>query len=176
VNCSLPPPDPTPIDLAAARILNFHTSYARRLVDDVPDHVLAERPAPGMNHAAFLLGHLAFAADQSLALLGRPCRMGDDASRRRFGWRVELSLKREDYPAKTVLLANLADAHDRLARACLEAPADLLAGPHPLDDWAETLPTRRDVLVYTMTGHAATHLGQLSAWRRAMGYPPARYP
>jgi len=36
------------------------------------------------------------------------------------------------------------------------------------------LPTRGDLLAHILTTHEATHLGQLSAWRRQLGFPPVR--
>src|SRR5688500_13142155 len=53
-------------------IYNFYLGYAHQLVADVPDERLAEQPVPGraMNHAAFILGHLAWSNDHAVTLLG----------------------------------------------------------------------------------------------------------
>jgi uncharacterized damage-inducible protein DinB len=34
-------------------------------------------------------------------------------------------------------------------------------------------PTVGDQMVFMMTAHEMDHLGQMAAWRRAMGLPPA---
>lgn len=38
---------------------NLNLGYAKRLVADIPDDKMAIQPAPGINHAAWVLGHLA---------------------------------------------------------------------------------------------------------------------
>ena len=38
---------------------SLNLGYAKRLVADIPDGAMALQPAPGMNHAAWVLGHLA---------------------------------------------------------------------------------------------------------------------
>ena len=42
---------------------NLNLGYAKRFVADIPDDTMALQPAPGMNHAASVLGHLAYTAD-----------------------------------------------------------------------------------------------------------------
>jgi len=41
-----------------------------------------------------------------------------------------------------------------------------------LDHWAEEVGITARVLQYLMVFHEAEHLGQLAAWRRAMGLGP----
>ena len=50
----------------------FLVSYCRMLVGDVADERLAEQPLPGVNHPAWILGHLAFSADRACSLLDAP--------------------------------------------------------------------------------------------------------
>ena len=40
-----------------------NVDYARRLVDDLAEDQMAAQPAPGMNHAAWVLGQLAYVFD-----------------------------------------------------------------------------------------------------------------
>ena len=50
----------------------FNLWYGQHLVADIPDEQLAEQPAEGCNHPAWVLGHLAAIADLGLHLLGKP--------------------------------------------------------------------------------------------------------
>ena len=50
----------------------FGSAYLAKLVAATPDERLAEQPAPGMNHMAWTLGHLAVAYDYVAKCLGQP--------------------------------------------------------------------------------------------------------
>jgi hypothetical protein len=47
---------------------------AQRLSADIPDDTMVVQPAPGMNHAAWVLGHLACTADMLGDMLGSAWR------------------------------------------------------------------------------------------------------
>lgn len=51
------------------KVNRFLVSYCRMLVEDIADERLAEQPLPGVNHPAWILGHLAFSADRASSLL-----------------------------------------------------------------------------------------------------------
>jgi hypothetical protein len=152
---------------------DFALTYANKLVADIPDDQLAAQPVPGraMNHAAFLLGHLAWANDNGAALLGLP-RAHDDAWKDLFGMGARPLPDRARYPDKATLLAALAAAHARLADAVANATPEALAQPAP-ERMRRMFPTVGHMLAGLMTAHYANHNGQLSAWRRAMGFPSA---
>lgn len=48
----------------------MNLGYSQRLVADIPDGKMAVQTAPGMNHAARVLGHLACTADMLGAMMG----------------------------------------------------------------------------------------------------------
>ena len=50
----------------------FTMGYARLLAEDIDDARFAEQPAPGLNHPAWILGHLAICTDYAAGLLGLP--------------------------------------------------------------------------------------------------------
>ncbi len=153
-----------------ATILNsfrFNLMYAQRLVDDVPDDKWCAQPAGIPNHPAWVIGHLAVTSDFALKSLG-----GSPACPEAWG---ELFANgttpvadAAKYPDKATLLQALEDGHGRVA-AALEGATDaqltakLETGPK------ELFPTVGDLASFIMMGHEATHLGQLSAWRRAAG-------
>ena len=147
--------------------------YSQKLVADVADEQMCAQPVLGrvMNHPAFLLGHLAWAAgDVGANFLGLPpaCPAG---WKELFGMGCQPLADRSRYPSKDVLLKALEDGHTRLADAAMKASPETLAQPAP-ERARERFPTIGALLAGLMTSHHASHNGQLSAWRRAMGLPP----
>ena len=149
----------------------FNLVYAQKIVADIPDERLAEQPVPGrvMNHAAFLLGHLAWANDNGVRVTGRPAQL-PVRWKELFAMGNQPQGDRSLYPPKAELLAALEGAHARLAEAFLSAPDELLAQPGP-ERLRVRFPTNGHLLIGLLTSHAASHNGQMSAWRRAMGWP-----
>jgi len=153
----------------------FHLNlwYSQKLVADVAEEQMCAQPVAGrvMNHPAFLLGHLAWAAgDVAAGFVGLPpgCPEG---WKELFGMGATPLADRSRYPSKAVLLQTLEDAHARLADAVPKAAPEVLAAPAPERARAR-FPTVGAMLLGLMTSHEASHNGQLSAWRRAMGLPP----
>ena len=146
--------------------------YTQKLVADVPDEHMCAQPVAGrvLNHAAFLLGHLAWSADEAAAdQLGLP-RACPAGWKDLFGIGARPLPDRSRYPSKAELLQALADAHARLGDAVTKAPPEVLNRP-PAEVFRDRCPTVGALLAVWMTTHEATHNGQLSAWRRAMGLP-----
>ena len=147
---------------------NLSLAYAQRLVADVPDEMMAFQPASGMNHAAWVLGHLACTGDMFGGLIGiRPVCPSEWQPL--FDWNstpVAVSLR---YPSKGDLLAALEAVHSGIAAALPAVPASRWAEPMPIDEIRGLLPTLGDGFVFVMTAHENMHLGQLSAWRRVQG-------
>jgi len=59
--------------------------------------------------------------------------------------------------------------HIRLAKALSNAEPAFLAQPHPNEKRRGHFPTVGDFAIFLMTAHEMDHLGQIAAWRRAMG-------
>lgn len=147
---------------------NLNLGYAKRLVADIPDDTMAVQPAPGMNHAAWVLGHLACTADMLGAMIGvTPACPPDWAAL--FDWNSSPSSDASRYPAKATLLKALEDAHAGIAAALPHIPAARWAETTPLEAVRGFLPTMGDCFVFVMAAHENMHLGQVSAWRRAQG-------
>ena len=95
---------------------NLNLGYAKRLVADVSDDKMALQPAPEMNHAAWVLGHLACTADMLGAMVGvKPVCPPEWTAL--FDWNSSPSSDASEYPAKSVLLKALEDAHAGVAAA-----------------------------------------------------------
>jgi hypothetical protein len=146
----------------------MNLGYAKRLVADIPDDRMALQPAPEMNHAAWVLGHLACTADMLGAMIGaKPVCPTDWASR--FDWNSTPSSDAARYPAKAALLQALEDAHAAIAAALPSIPEFRWQEATPLEAVRGFLPTLGDCFVFVMAAHENMHLGQLSAWRRVQG-------
>lgn len=152
---------------------HFALDYTRKLAAGVPDDRWAGQPAPGatMNHAAWTIGHLAWANDNMVRRLGRAPAL-DDAWRGLFGMGTAPLPDRSAYPSGAVLLGELEAAHARLAEAVAAAPPEVFAAPPAEERMRARFPTVGIMTAGLMTAHHASHNGQLSAWRRAMGFPP----
>lgn len=156
-----------------APLLNTWTmnlGYAKRLVTEIPDTQMAFQPARGMNHAAWVLGHLACTADMLGGMLGvKPTCPPEWVPL--FDWNSTPSSDMSVYPSKATLLKALEDAHAAIAAALPGVPASRWADETPVEAVRGFLPTLGDCFVFVMAAHENMHLGQLSAWRRAQGMP-----
>ena len=149
----------------------FTLMYGQKLVADVDDGRMCEQPVAGrvMNHAAFVIGHLAWAGDNGVVMLGRPSEI-DPVWKTLFSTGAKPSEDRSLYPAKAALLAALEASHGRLAAAWAQATPETLSQP-TLERMRRMYATVGQMVAGLMTAHESVHLGQLSAWRRAVGLP-----
>ena len=122
-----------------------------------------------MNHPAWQIGHLAFAADGVCELVGGGAKKLDKRWAETYGMGSKPVADRGKYAAKSDLLGTLDEARGRLARAFAEASEAHLKSPNPFAPLAAGLPTVEHAAVFFMVCHEGTHLGQLAAWRKGAG-------
>jgi len=153
----------------------MNMDHCRRLLDGVPDQRMTGQPVAGMNHVAWIVGHLV----HSFEMIGGELQIKPWLPQ---GWATLFgtgnwpSPMGESYPSKTELVAALDDGQRRIVDA-LNAMTDKdLDGPLPDERHRHVFPTLGSAVLHILTVHAATHVGQLSAWRRAMGLSPAADP
>jgi hypothetical protein len=151
--------------LAAFR---FTLGYAEKLAADLSDEELAVQPHAGMNHAAWTLGHVALGSDFVALLLAAPT-VTDKRWMATYGPRSMPVSDRSRYASKDELLATMRTTHARAIELLAAATAEQLAGPNETPFFPVEFPTVGALITHLMTTHAALHLGQLSAWRRALG-------
>lgn len=149
---------------------NLMRHFAKVLVKDVDDADMARQPFEGANHPAWILGHIVVSTDGVLKLLGTEATAPAEWNSL-FGRGSTVSADRAAYPSKETLLAALETVFDRASAAASESIAEQLAVPHHIEMLQRGLPTKGDLIAMLLTTHVAQHLGQLSAWRRAMGRP-----
>ena len=158
-----------PLKASVVHGYGFNLLYAHRLIEDIPDDRLAEQPYPGMNHPAWVLTHLVATCDYVGSLLDVPPACPEQ-------WREQLKDKgplpdRARYPEKPQLLEKLEQGHERVIQAFLAATPAQLAAQTPNEQRRRRFPTIGMQLIYGMGPHEALHLGQVSAWRRALSMP-----
>ena len=150
----------------------LNLDYARRLVADLPEEKMALQPVPGalMNHAAWVIGHLARTTDFTGQQLGlTPVTPATWAEL--FGGSSKPDAAPGKYPGKAVLLKTLEDGHARVAAALAKVDAAFLAQVTADEKRRARFPTMGAMLLHMCLGHEQVHLGQLSAWRRAQNLP-----
>jgi hypothetical protein len=110
---------------------DFCFNFSKLLVADIPDERMAAQPVEGrvMNHPAFLLGHLAWANDNLLAVLGETPQLANLKDVYGMGSRV--TAERARYAPKAELLAWHEQGHRGLLAAVQAATAETLAKPAP---------------------------------------------
>jgi len=157
--------------------LDFNLAYARALVDGVPEEQMAVTPSDGLeNHPAFTVGHLVSGSAGIAEDLGAEFEMPD-------GW-AELFLRKgpgdprmpesdtSKYPSKEELLNEFERQHEKV-KALLSKTSDEDLEKELKWRFSSHMPTLYDMLIFMCVNHEAMHLGQMAAWRRAMGYPSA---
>jgi uncharacterized damage-inducible protein DinB len=138
------------------------------LVADLPDDQLAVQPAVGMNHPAWVLGHLAILdVITTDALEGHPAQLAP-AIRATYGPDSTPTADRARYLPKARLVRNFDDGRLELLNRLGQTEPAVLERTNPNGALRGAFPTIGHLLQYTLW-HDGYHGGQLSAWRRAQG-------
>jgi DinB superfamily len=144
--------------------------YAKQILADIDDANMCQQPL-GLNHPAWLLTHLATAADYAASLLGGkgvcPANWNEISDTKK-----PLTQNRSDYPSKDELIKTFEAAYKNAANLYQSKSQDDLNKPQKLGFFETELPTVGDMATFLIVAHANLHLGQLSAWRRAAGKAP----
>jgi hypothetical protein len=143
--------------------------YAVRLVADLSDADMVAQPIGGvtLNHPAWTFGHIGIYPPVLAAIL--ESRPFEDPIKHRYGRDSKPQSDPAAYPPKAKLIADYLAGHDRLAAVLEAADPAVFDAPIPLARWKERFPFVADAIVHLMIDHESTHLGQVSAWRRAGG-------
>lgn len=146
---------------------NINGGYARQLVGGLSADQMTAMPGEGINHPAWVLSHLNAYHPVLLALLtgGTP----DDPKEHQFGMQSSPVADASVYAPKEELIETFERGHAEIAAALEQADEATLTRPMPVERWREKFPRAGSPLGYLMLGHESHHLGQISAWRRAMG-------
>jgi hypothetical protein len=138
---------------------------------DVDDARLADLPAPGVTHPAWILTHLAICGRRRPP--PRPADAMPKEWHQRCGPGSTVTAERSFYASKRELLATLESGHGCVSEAVGRATEDALLRPHGIElaFVKKTFPTVGDLVAHLMTSHTGYHPGRLAMWRRMMGMP-----
>lgn len=157
--------------------LDFNLAYLKKSVEDVQEAQMTVKPGIGLdNHPAFTLGHLVTAYSNLMNNLTGEYILADGFKEifLRSG-PGDPTLPNPDaaaYPSKEKMIAELNIQHERLVDHLLRMDEKKLKENF---EWrfSSYFPTYLDRIMFLCVNHYAMHLGQLAAWRRAMGFPSA---
>lgn len=152
------------------RTLDRGRLQIRLLVADIPDEQLAVQPAPGMNHPAWVLGHLAILDVVTYDALWGQVAQIDPAARETYGSNSKPTAERGRYLSKAQLVRNFDDGRLELLNRLSQTDPTVLERPNPNPERRGAWPTIGHLLQYTIW-HDGYHGGQLSTWRRVQGLP-----
>src|SRR5262249_29617710 len=145
--------------------------YCRMLLEDITDERMAEQPVVGVNHPAWILGHLALTADGTLEKLGGQKVLPTEWATL-FGAGSKPSSSRGVYPSKDELVRAVEQTYQHLTQRAATATSEQLSRPTTNPRAKEALPTLKEMVAFLLSGHMGVHLGQLSSWRRMISLPP----
>lgn len=143
--------------------------YCEALLNDVPEEQMCEQAGSMKNHPAWQLGHMVMAADHAAKMLGLDPMMTEEQGKP-YGQGSKPTSTASDYGTKDELLGMHRQQHERISAALKEKGADVFGQPMPDANPESMFKKQGDLITFLLAIHEATHLGQLSAWRRAKGY------
>lgn len=150
----------------------FNRAYLDRLVSDLKDEELDWQPHSASHSVRWILAHLAIAADYGLKQLDLPFVCSAEWHTA-YGPTSQPGTADEIRPSREELLQVIEKSYKTLCDAVGQATAEQLTPPHSVAILKRTpLKSKGDIIAHILATHFATHLGQLSVWRRLSGRPP----
>lgn len=148
--------------------------YAKLLLQDIPDSKFAHKPHPKMNHAAFCYGHLSLYPNKVFTLIGQPELIVQKTGfPELFQAGVECVQQDGRYPSKDEIFGYYLERYNAVATILPDVPDDVFARENPLEGrMREIFPLVGIAANFLLNNHHMMHLGQVSAWRRAIGLGP----
>lgn len=149
----------------------FMVQYLEKLVSDIDERDLDRQLVEGMNPPRWILGHLAIYTDFGLRTFGRRFQCPIDWHRH-YARGSESTSSPASIPTKSQLMERITEGFAQLREECRSADSAAMNQPHAIPFLKETpIQTIGEVVAHLLTTHLATHTGQLSFWRRAVGRP-----
>jgi hypothetical protein len=150
--------------------LGFARKATLRLLEDIPESQWLHPAAPGLNHTAWIIGHIAW-ADSLFArkLGGRPATVPENWHER-FGTGSTPRSDRSAYPSADELRTTFGRTREELMRWLRSLSADELLKPLP--EAYRGFASCPGTLGVSLAWHEGLHSGQLAVIRRTLGLPP----
>jgi len=150
-------------------LMRHNGRYLERLLAGIPNGQLNHQPAAGLNTPLWILGHLTVSNDYPPNLLGceKVCPQSWHDMFGPFSYPHDLPA---DAPTVEQLLPKFHEGLEHCARVVPVATPEQLAQTNPIA-FLPQFATIGELIAHCLTNHAATHLGQFSAWRRMLAMP-----
>lgn len=149
-------------------------AFARRttlmLLDGFPSDKLVYQPIPDGNHAAWIAGHIAYADDYFLHMLGVRDPRLPESWHKSCGYQSLPVADAGAYPSLTELTDQLASLREEFINWLRTLSAEQLRAPLP-DDWKDFAPNYAAFIGATAC-HESMHAGQLTVIRKSLGLAP----
>ena len=141
---------------------------------DIPEDRMCRQPLNGINHAAWLLGHMLWFEHGILtSVLGeKPVVVLEPNWTQVYGTASEPRNAPGLYKSKAVYLAILDSTAESAVRAISQVRPEILEQRNPNERSRSIFPTIGIALTALCT-HRSYHLGQLAIWRKIIGLPHA---
>lgn len=156
---------------------------AERLLNGIGPRDFARFARPGgilvkSNHPAFVFGHLALYPARVMQALGQPAGAaacpGGWESLFKNGVECQDDPEGRIYPPMEQITKQFRTGYEAAIDAISQGEDSALLAPNPAEGrMRELFPVVGAALIFYVGGHVHMHLGQVSAWRRMMGLPPA---
>ena len=172
-------PNIGPMIAASARL---GLGYAERLLKEVNEDQFSRYARVGntvieSNHPAFIYGHLSLYASRVIEEVGMDASAF--APTEAYDLLFSHTAKCVDdpdgtiYPPMTEITSRLFTAHEAAIVALDQADDSIFTQENPNEAMRSKFPSIGAMHGFYLGGHFMLHMGQMSAWRRAIGLGPA---
>ncbi len=165
-----------------AQSADLVVSYAQRMASGISDETFARFPPAGerrveTNHPAFIYGHLSLYPSRIVSDLGGDAsKIGPKPADEELFSPAAKCVDDPDgsiYPDRQELLDRYFESMRVAIDALRSASDDQFRAANPNEKMRGKFATVGAMHGFYIGGHNMIHIGQLSAWRRVMGLPPA---
>jgi hypothetical protein len=145
--------------------------FAENLVKDIPAEKFAYKPHPNMNHPAFCMGHLSLYPNRIFTIIGQPELIVEKPGFPELFQAGTACIDQDGhYPHKDEIIGYYVERYNAAAKAIAAVPDEVFQRENPLEGrMKEIFPFVGIAVNFLLNNHHMMHLGQISAWRRAIG-------
>lgn len=146
--------------------------YGQMLLAGIPADQFSHMPHPNMNHPAFCVGHLSIYPNQTLELLGVPEHRVEIPPSYSELFEMDVKCVEQDgrYPEKDELVGYYTAAYEAAIAGLGAVDESVFARETDFEGrFKQMCPTVGSTMAFMLLAHHMVHLGQISAWRRAIG-------
>ncbi len=139
-------------------------------MEEIDDDKMCHQPIASGNHAAWVLGHIAYADDLFAVEVGGRTSILSDDWKAKHGMRSNPTANRADYPSKAEFLDKLATCRESLLAWFNSLDDGELETPMP-EGWTDFAPNRA-AFASSIAWHEGLHSCQLTMIRKSLGLAP----